>query len=126
MGGNYFSPLADVLPAEVLDAMADACAANTHAAIPRDEPGVLSGIRGLLPHVVLKTSHDALIGQWVVSQRSEADAHREALRDLYARVRAGVAAELRQLEAVRAVVLGAGGRKTVPVADLRAALELDQ
>lgn len=126
MNNSYWSPLSDVLPDDVIRAMDASVTKNLHSVAPRDEPGVLSGVRGLLEHMVLKSEHDALISQWVLQQRRDSEESRTAVAAERTRLLEEIKEELAALKAVRDLVYRSGGRKTLRVDDVRAALAPDK
>lgn len=121
MGGSYWAPLADVLPADVIHAMSQA----TQPGKPDrpGETGIHTAVRALIAHTVPRTIHDARIDQVVRHQRATAETGQQQAREAYERGTATAAADSQALARVRALV--DRGRKTLRMTDLIAALDTD-
>jgi hypothetical protein len=121
MGGSYWAPLSDVLPADVVDAMSRA----TQPGKPDrpGETGIHTAVRALITHTVPRVEHDARLAEVVRQQRATFETGQQAAREAYERGLAEARADREALARVWALV--DRNRKTLQMADLIAALDPD-
>jgi hypothetical protein len=121
MGGSYWEPLSDVLPADVLNAMSRAT--QPGSADRYGETGIHTAVRALIAHTVPRAEHDSRIAELVKQQRSTFEAGQRAAREAYDRAILVSRTDREALDRVRALV--DRHQKTLPMADLIAALNSD-
>jgi hypothetical protein len=122
VSGGYFDPLGDEVPSYLVAAMNEALTDATHHGKGIEgEPVFLAGVRALWQRVVPRDEVRAVQQVATERQRAEFARHQQELQEVTRRAREQVAAELVALARARSLL--DVRRKTVPMADLRQALD---
>jgi hypothetical protein len=122
MSRGYFDSLGDEVPSYLVAAMNEALTdATHHGKGVEGEPVFLAGVRALWARAVSRDELGEANERCAQRQRAEFERHQEELQEVTRRAREQVAAELVALARARSLL--DVRRKTVPMADLRQALD---